>query len=85
MPYTPKESMATLRHLYHEYGDRLWGEFGFRDSFRLGDGGPWVATDYVAIDQGPMLLAIEIAKAAESKRAQSVDAPVSGGDVGAEQ
>jgi hypothetical protein len=37
------------------------GGFGFQDSFNLkGPGGtPWVAHDCVAIDQGPMILAIE--------------------------
>src|SRR5262249_27212182 len=33
---------------------------GFKDSFNLGTG--WVAPDYVAIDQGPLLLAIENAR-----------------------
>jgi hypothetical protein len=34
--------------------------YGFADSFNLGTG--WVAPDYVAIDQGPLLLAIENAR-----------------------
>jgi hypothetical protein len=41
--------------------------FGFRDSFQLPGPGselttPWVADDFVAIDQGPMLIAIENAR-----------------------
>ena len=36
------------------------GEYGFRDSFNLGTG--WIAPDYVAIDQGPLLLSIENAR-----------------------
>ncbi len=36
------------------------GNYGFRDSYNLGTG--WVAPDYVAIDQGPLILAIENAR-----------------------
>lgn len=36
------------------------GGYGFRDSYNLGTG--WVAPDYVALDQGPLLLAIENAR-----------------------
>ncbi len=36
------------------------GGYGFRDSFNLGTG--WVAPVDVAIDQGPLLLAIENAR-----------------------
>lgn len=44
------------RPIGHAPGD----EYGFRDSFNLGTG--WVAPDYVAIDQGPLFLAIENAR-----------------------
>lgn len=57
MPYTPKESMVTLKHYYHGLGDRLWGEFGFHDSFNLGR--DWFAKSYLAIDQGPIVCMIE--------------------------
>jgi hypothetical protein len=57
MPYVPEESMASLKHYYHEYGDRLWGEFGFYDSFNIDC--DWFAEDYLAIDQGPIICMIE--------------------------
>lgn len=57
MPYTPQESMATLRHLYHTYGRRLWGPFGFKDAFNLDKN--WFADSYLAIDQGPIVVMIE--------------------------
>jgi hypothetical protein len=57
MPYTPKESLATLKHFYHAYGDRLWGEFGFRDAFNLQEN--WFSQGYIAIDQGPIIIMIE--------------------------
>jgi hypothetical protein len=57
MPYTPAESLAAMKHFYHEYGDRLWGEFGFRDAFNLDRN--WFADSYIAIDQGPIICMIE--------------------------
>ncbi|HEX9975523.1 MAG TPA: glucoamylase family protein [bacterium] len=57
MPYTPQESIATLKHFYYKYGHRLWGEFGFRDAFNLDQ--DWFAKIYVAIDQGTIVPMIE--------------------------
>ena len=57
MPYTPEESMATLKHLYYEMGDRIWGPFGFYDSFNLQR--DWVSGTYICIDQGPIICMIE--------------------------
>lgn len=57
MPYTPEESIATLKHFYREYGARLWGEFGFRDAFHPGQ--DWFAESYLAIDQGTIAPMIE--------------------------
>ncbi len=57
MPYVPAESLATLKHFYHVYGDRLWGPFGFVDAFNLTQ--DWFAPGHVAIDQGPILIMIE--------------------------
>ncbi len=60
MPYTPKESMATLKFFYHQLGDRLWGSFGFYDSFNLERN--WFSDGYIAIDQGPIICMIENAR-----------------------
>ncbi|WP_316978636.1 glucoamylase family protein [Shumkonia mesophila] len=57
MPYTPEHSMAALRHFHEDLGDRIWGEFGFRDSFNRSRG--WVAPGHLAIDQGPIVVMIE--------------------------
>jgi hypothetical protein len=35
MPYTPRESMAALKHFYRALGPRLWGNIGFKDAFNL--------------------------------------------------
>lgn len=60
MPYTPKESMVALKHFYYELGERLWGPFGFYDSFNLER--DWFSDGYIAIDQGPILCMIENAR-----------------------
>ncbi len=60
MPFTPKESLATLKFFYHQLGDRLWGPFGFYDSFNLDRN--WFSDGYIAIDQGPILCMIENAR-----------------------
>jgi hypothetical protein len=57
MPYTPEESMAALRHFYYDLGDRLWGPYGFYDSFLPDEN--WTADSYLAIDQGPIVVMIE--------------------------
>ncbi len=57
MPYTSKESIATLRHFYHVHGKQLWGPFGFKDAFNLDRN--WYAESYLAIDQGPIIVMIE--------------------------
>ena len=57
MPYTPVESMAALKFFYYKLGDKLWGEYGFYDAFKLSD--PWFASSTLAIDQGPIIIMIE--------------------------
>lgn len=57
MPYTPELSMRALRHFYEDRGDRIWGRYGFYDAFN--EGANWVASDYLSIDQGPIVIMIE--------------------------
>ncbi len=57
MPYTPVESMNALKFFYYKLGDKLWGEYGFYDAFKLSD--PWFANSTLAIDQGPIIVMIE--------------------------
>jgi len=56
-PYTPVESMKALKFFYYTLGDKLWGPYGFYDSFNLSSG--WIANSYLAIDQGPIIIMIE--------------------------
>ncbi len=57
MPYTSEESLAALETFYYVYGDKLWGEYGFKDAFNLDRS--WFASSYIAIDQGPIVVMIE--------------------------
>jgi hypothetical protein len=55
-PYTPPESLAALRY-FAALGERLWGEYGFRDAFS--PAADWYAPSHLAIDQGPIICMIE--------------------------
>ncbi|HZF33571.1 MAG TPA: glucoamylase family protein [Candidatus Angelobacter sp.] len=56
-PYAPDHCMQALRHFYEKLGDRIWGEYGFKDAFS--ESKNWVADSYLAIDQGPIIIMIE--------------------------
>jgi hypothetical protein len=49
--------MAAIRFFYYTLGDKLWGNYGFVDAFKLQD--LWFASSYLAIDQGPIVVMIE--------------------------
>ncbi|WP_291403767.1 glucoamylase family protein [Daejeonella sp.] len=57
LPFAPEESMQAIRFFYYKLGDKLLGEYGFKDAFSLHD--PWFAQSYLAIDQGPQIVMIE--------------------------
>lgn len=73
IPFAPEVAIPTLRAMREQWGEHLWGEYGFLDSFnptltepgiRLGHGHivpgvGWFDTDYLGIDQGPILLMAE--------------------------
>ena len=35
IPYAPEYSLEAMRYFYEELGDRLWGEYGFKDAFNF--------------------------------------------------
>lgn len=57
LPFVPDEGMAVLRHLHDDLGDRIWGEAGFVDAFSPAQ--DWVAESRLAIDQAPIVIALE--------------------------
>lgn len=56
LPYTPYYSMLAMRKFYH-LKDSLWGPYGFYDAFSLHD--RWYSRQYLAIDQGPIVVMME--------------------------
>ena len=55
-PYTPKESMQMLRHLYNDMPEYI-GKYGPYDAISLEN--DWSVPRYLAIDQGPIPVMIE--------------------------
>ncbi len=59
IPYTPKQSIAAIRHWYEDDSLRniIWGKYGFYDAFS--ETAKWCKPWYLAIDQGPEVVMIE--------------------------
>ena len=57
MPYTPEYSLQTMRFFYETLGEKIWGRYGFYDAFSIHHN--WFPSDYLAIDQGPIVVMIE--------------------------
>ncbi len=57
LPYAPDEVLPTLRHFLTRHGESLWGRYGFVDAFCAGHN--WYADNFLAIDQGPIVVMIE--------------------------
>ncbi len=55
--FAPEIVLPALQYMYTNYGSMLWGEYGFKDAFNLTRF--WWGTDYLGIDQGPIILMIE--------------------------
>ncbi len=56
-PYTPVESMKALKGFYLNYGEKLFGLYGFKDAYNKKR--DWYAQSYLAIDQGPIIVMAE--------------------------
>ncbi len=73
VPFAPEVAIPALEAMRARWGEHLWGRYGFFDafnpSFRFADvpvhqgevvpGVGWFDTDYLGIDQGPILAMIE--------------------------
>lgn len=73
IPFAPEITIAALRTMRARYGDDLFSQYGFLDSFnpsfrysdvqrthgRVDAEKGWFDTDYLGIDQGPILLQCE--------------------------
>jgi hypothetical protein len=56
-PYTPDESLAALKHFYRQFGDRVWGPYGFHDGFNQTEG--WFDEVYMGLNQAQIVVGIE--------------------------
>lgn len=56
-PFTPEFSMQALRNFYYNFNGKLWGKYGFYDAYNQTEN--WYANNYLAIDQGPIIIMIE--------------------------
>ena len=69
LPFAPEIVSPATLEMYHRFGAALYSTYGFRDAFnmsfsqpRRGTGGAdsgWFDSDYLGIDQGPILAMIE--------------------------
>jgi hypothetical protein len=72
VPFAPDLAIEALVTMRDKYGDNLFGQYGFIDAFNpsLAGGGPttaghvvpgmgWFDTDYLGIDQGPIIAMLE--------------------------
>jgi len=57
LPFTPNESMFAIRYMYENYGEKIWGKYGFIDAFNPKQ--DWYDDGYLGIDQGNTVLMIE--------------------------
>jgi hypothetical protein len=57
LPFSEKESLSSLRRIYDEYSDKVYGKYGFIDAFNTD--ADWWSEEYLGIDQGLMVLMIE--------------------------
>ncbi|HEX5758753.1 MAG TPA: glucoamylase family protein [Thermoanaerobaculia bacterium] len=73
VPFVPAQAIAALAAMRREHGAHLWSTYGFLDAFnptftftdvpvrhgKVVPGAGWYDTDYLGIDQGPILAMIE--------------------------
>ena len=73
IPFAPVETIAALKMMKERYGESLFSTYGFLDAFNptftyadaevrhghLVDGKGWFDTDYLGIDQGPIIIMAE--------------------------
>ena len=55
--FAPQVVIPALHHMYDTYGAQLFSIYGFKDAFNLTVN--WWDTDYLGIDQGPIIVMIE--------------------------
>jgi hypothetical protein len=73
LPFAPEVVIPALKAMRERYGEHAWSAYGFFDAFnptfaavgapaqmgRVVPGVGWFDTDYLGIDQGPIVLMVE--------------------------
>lgn len=73
LPFAPEVVLPAIREMKEAHGEHVWGLYGFLDAFnptftradvptplgKVVPGKGWYATNYLGIDQGPIVLMIE--------------------------
>ena len=57
VPFAPELAIPAIRSLLANYGDKVWGRYGFVSAFNLDRN--WFSTEYIGIDEGDILLMLE--------------------------
>lgn len=57
LPFAPEIVIPTIQSMIERNGDKIWGKYGFYDSFNLTL--DWVNDDFIGIAQGPTVVMIE--------------------------
>ena len=57
IPFIPTLALPTLKYMYDKYSNKIWGQYGFTDSFNPEEN--WYDTGYIGIDEGNMVLMLE--------------------------
>lgn len=56
--FTPYESIKALENYYNNF-PKLWGKYGFKNSYNLENKKGWYSKEYIGIDKGIALIMIE--------------------------
>ena len=59
IPFAPDSTIPVMHKLWNTYKTELWGPYGFKDAMNLTANPDWFDSDYLGIDQGPIVLMIE--------------------------
>lgn len=55
--FSPEDSIEAMNYMYENFKDKLWGKYGFKDSYNLDKN--WFCDYEIGIDKGISLLMIE--------------------------
>ncbi|MBI4388160.1 MAG: hypothetical protein HY582_03875, partial [Candidatus Omnitrophica bacterium] len=55
--FTPALAIAALKDIRENYGESVWGQYGFKDAFNPKR--KWFSNEYLGLDEGPILISIE--------------------------